>query len=48
MKYQRLRAKLQTAHETSHLRELPGEEARQALNDLLVRLRLASSNETGK
>ncbi|MCX6925728.1 MAG: hypothetical protein NT154_21325, partial [Verrucomicrobia bacterium] len=38
--YQRLRAELQTAHNSSTLPELPSEETRDALNDLLVRLRL--------
>ena len=33
---------LQTAHEVSSLPELPGEETRAALNDLLVRVRLGS------
>ena len=39
--YQRLRIELQAAHGSSHLPELPPEEARQALNDLLVRIRLS-------
>ena len=38
--YQRLRGELQSAHEASRLPELPGEETRAALNDLLVRVRL--------
>jgi len=38
--YQRLRAELQGAHDASQLPELPAEEARAALNDLLVRVRL--------
>ncbi|PWU21635.1 MAG: nucleotidyltransferase [Verrucomicrobia bacterium] len=38
--YERLRAELQAAHEASRLPEAPGPEARTALNDLLVRLRL--------
>lgn len=37
--YQHLRAQLQSAHETSHLPDLPGEPTRAALNDLLIRLR---------
>ena len=37
--YQRLRGELQAAHEASALPELPGEETRAALNDLLVRVR---------
>jgi predicted nucleotidyltransferase len=38
--YQKLRLKLQTAVETSFLPELPSENARRALNDLLIRVRL--------
>ena len=38
--YERLRIKLQEAHDASRLPELPGEETRNALNDLLVRIRL--------
>src|SRR5438552_14706975 len=38
--YQRLRAELQAAHEASKLPELPSEETRAALNDLLVRIRM--------
>jgi predicted nucleotidyltransferase len=38
--YQRLRAELQAAHDTSLLPEAPSEESRMALNDLLVRIRL--------
>ena len=37
--YQRLRAELQSAHETSHLPELPSDQTRSALNDLLIRIR---------
>ena len=40
--YERLRSELQSAHETSRLPELPGEETRAALNDLLVRVRLTN------
>ena len=40
--YQRLRAELQTAHDGSQLPELPSDETRAALNDLLVRVRLKS------
>ncbi len=40
--YQRLRGELQSAHETSKLPELPTDETRAALNDLLIRIRLAS------
>jgi predicted nucleotidyltransferase len=38
--YQRLRAELQSAHEASRLPELPSEETRAKLNELLVRCRL--------
>ena len=38
--YQRLRAELQVAHDNSNLPELPSDETRRALNDLLVRVRL--------
>ena len=38
--YQRLRGKLRVAQDASVLPETPGEEARGALNDLLVRVRL--------
>ena len=38
--YNRLRAELQSAHDASQLRELPSDETRNALNDLLIRLRL--------
>src|SRR5207249_44929 len=41
--YQRLRGELQAAHEASTLPELPSDETRAALNDLLVRVRLKSS-----
>lgn len=40
--YQRLRAELQTAHDTSQLSELPDEATKVALNDLLVKIRLAN------
>ncbi len=40
--YQRLRAELQAAHDASRLPELPNDETRAALNDLLVRVRLKS------
>jgi hypothetical protein len=39
--YQRLRRELQAAHEASCMPELPSEETRAALNDLLIRIRLA-------
>jgi predicted nucleotidyltransferase len=37
--YQRLRGKLQSVHEGSRLPELPSDETRAALNDLLIRVR---------
>ncbi|MEN3943645.1 nucleotidyltransferase domain-containing protein [Prosthecobacter sp. SYSU 5D2] len=39
--FERLRAELQSAHEASTLRETPEESARAAINDLLIRIRLA-------
>ena len=41
--YQRLRAELQAAHDASKLPELPSDETRGALNNLLVRVRLKTS-----
>lgn len=38
--YERLRAELQSAHDASQLPELPSDETKAALNDLLVRVRL--------
>jgi hypothetical protein len=38
--YQRLRGELQAAHDASSLAELPSEQTRKALNDLLIRVRL--------
>jgi hypothetical protein len=38
--HQRLRVELQAAHDASQLPEVPSEETRAALNDLLVRVRL--------
>ena len=38
--YDRLRGELQAAHDESQLPELPSEETRKALNDLLIRVRL--------
>ncbi|HWQ90654.1 MAG TPA: nucleotidyltransferase domain-containing protein [Clostridia bacterium] len=38
--YQKLRGELQNAFETSSLPELPSEDTRRALNDLLIRVRL--------
>lgn len=40
--YERLRAELEAAHEASHLPETPSGEARQGLNELLVRLRVGA------
>jgi len=40
--YHRLRAELQAAHESSRLPDLPSEETRAALKDLLIRIRLAA------
>lgn len=40
--YQKLRVELQSAFEASSLPELPSDETRQALNDLLLKLRLKS------
>ena len=40
--YERLRVELQSAHQASQLRELPGEETRRALNNLLIRFRLTA------
>ncbi len=42
--YQRLRGELQAAHEASTLPELPSDETRNALNDLLVRIRIKGRN----
>jgi predicted nucleotidyltransferase len=42
--YQRLRVELQAAHDASRLPELPGDETRAALNDLLVRVRLKKTD----
>ena len=44
-KYERLRAELQAAHDASRLPELPSEQTRAALNDLLLRVRLNSKTE---
>jgi len=41
--YQRLRSELQSAHEASRLIELPSDDTRRQLNDLLVRVRLAGN-----
>jgi predicted nucleotidyltransferase len=38
--YQRLRVELQAAHDASQLSELPSEETRAALNELLIRVRM--------
>jgi predicted nucleotidyltransferase len=42
LEYQRLRTELQAAHGASTLPELPSDETRAALNDLLVRIRLSA------
>ena len=42
--YQRLRVELQSAHDASHLPELPDEATKSALNDLLIRLRLRAES----
>jgi uncharacterized protein len=42
--YQRLRGELQTAHEASQLPEVPSDETRQVLNELLVKIRLNTGN----
>ncbi len=42
--YQRLRGVLQSAHDASQLPDVPSEETRKALNDLLVRIRLKGIN----
>jgi len=44
--YQRLRVELQSAHDASQLPELPSDETRTALNDLLVRVRLNGVTST--
>jgi hypothetical protein len=44
--YQRLRGELQAAHDASQLPEMPAEETRAALNDLLVRVRLNGGEST--
>jgi uncharacterized protein len=46
--YQKLRADLQTAFESSSLPELPSDETWRALNDLLIRLRLNRSSSSPK
>lgn len=40
--YQRLRGELQAAHDASRLPEIPSDEVKEALNNLLIRVRLAS------
>ena len=40
--YQRLRSELESAHESSSLRELPDDEARAGLNRLLIKIRTGS------
>ncbi len=46
--YERFRAELQAAHETSRLPESPSPETRAALNDLLVQVRLRGRAATGE
>ncbi|HLH53578.1 MAG TPA: nucleotidyltransferase domain-containing protein, partial [Verrucomicrobiae bacterium] len=46
--YHKLRAHLQSAFESSSLPELPSDETRRALNDLLIRLRLNRSSSSSK
>ena len=43
--YQRMRGELQAAHDASQLPEVPSAETYAALNDLLVRIRLAALNQ---
>jgi hypothetical protein len=43
--YERLRAELRAAHDASRLPELPSEQTRAALNDLLLRVRLNSKTD---
>ena len=42
--YERLRGELQAAHEASGLPEVPSDETRRVLNDLLIRVRLSKSS----
>ena len=44
--YERLRSVLQSAYDESQLPELPSDETRAALNDLLVRVRLKTAART--
>jgi hypothetical protein len=44
--YQRLRGELQAAHDATQLPEVPSDETRAALNDLLVRLRMEPKHST--
>jgi len=43
---ERLRVELQAAHDASQLPELPSDESRRALNDLLVRIRLQNAGHS--
>ena len=45
--YQRLRGQLQAAHDASQLPELPSEQTRAGLNDLLVQVRMGGSPQKG-
>ena len=42
--YERLRGELQAAHEASGLPEVPSDETRRVLNDLLIRVQLSKSS----
>jgi hypothetical protein len=44
--YQRLREELQAAHEASKLLKFPSDATRAALNDLLVKVRLQSAENS--
>jgi uncharacterized protein len=46
--YQRLRSDLQEAHDASQLPELPSDKTRNAMNDLLVRIRLNTGQNKGE
>lgn len=46
--YERLRAELQAAFETSELPEIPEDKTRAALNALLIKIRLHSTRQSGR
>jgi predicted nucleotidyltransferase len=46
--YERLRGELQAAHDASNLPELPRDETRAALNELLIRVRLKTSRSEAR